>query len=285
MSAYSIDVNEADFDENVIQASKKLPVVIDFWAEWCGPCRVLKPLLERLAAEYGGKFILAKVDSDKNPGIAGRYGIRGIPTVIGIIDGEEVERFSGAQPEGQVRQFLDRLIPSPADELRQAAMEIYGQGNAEQALKILAEASEVDPKNLEVRISAAEILLHTGRAHEAKKLIESLPADQRASDKVKTLLARLDFAEKGESLPDVATLEQRIAADGNDLDARLQLASAHVAKEQYEPALEQLLEIVRRDREFGDEIGRKTMLSVFSLLGNAGELVSRYRRLLASALN
>jgi putative thioredoxin len=285
MPTFSIDVSEADFEEKVIAASHNLPVVVDFWAEWCGPCRILKPLLEKLAAEYHGKFLLAKVNSDENMRIAGRFQVRGIPTVVGIINGQEVERFTGAQPEGALRQFLDRLIPSPAEELRHAALEVYHQGDTEKALKILADASEVDPKNVEVRITAAEILLHSGRHAEARQLLETLPADRRTDEKVVTLLARLDFAEKGQSLPDAATLEARIAADGDDLDARLQLAELCVVREEYEPALEQLLEIVRRDRKFRDDIARKTMLSVFNLLGGQGELVSRYRRLLASALN
>lgn len=285
MSVFSIDVTEADFDEQVIQASHGVPVVVDFWAEWCGPCRVLKPMLEKLAAEYRGKFILAKVNSDENQRIAGRFAVRGIPTVVALVDGEEANRFSGAQPEGEVRRFLDALIPSPAEELRHAAMEIFRQGDAEEALKILAEASKIDPDNAGVRVAAAEILLHLGRPEEARQLLESLPADKRTDAKVVTLLARLEFAEKGRALPDAATLEARIRADENDLEARLQLANLLITQEQFEAALAQLLEIVRRDRKFGDDIGRKSMLSVFNLLGGEGDLVSRYRRLLASALN
>lgn len=285
MSPFSIDVTEADFDEKVVQASHGVPVVVDFWAEWCGPCRVLKPMLEKLAAEYQGKFILAKVNSDENQRIAGRFGIRGIPTVIALVNGEEVERFTGAQPEGMVRQFLDRLIPSPAEELRHTAMEIFQQGDADKALRVLGEASELDPQNAEVRIAAAEILLHTGKPHEARQLLDTLPADKRADAKVVTLLARLAFAEKGQALPEAGELEQRIKTDENDLQARLDLAELLVARENYEEALDHLLEIVRRDRQFGEDIGRKTMLSVFNLLGGEGELVSKYRRLLASALN
>jgi putative thioredoxin len=204
---------------------------------------------------------------------------------VALVDGEEADRFTGAQPEGMVRQFLDRMIPSPADELRHAAMEIFQQGDADKALRILGEASELDPQNADVRIAAAEILLHTDKPHEARQILDSLPGDKRTDAKVVTLLARLEFAEKGQALPDAAELEQRIRSDENDLQARLELAELLVAQERYEEALDQLLEIIRRDRKFGDDIGRKTMLSVFNLLGGEGPLVGKYRRLLASALN
>lgn len=285
MSAYALDVTEADFDQQVIEASRTTPVVIDFWAEWCGPCRVLKPMLEKLAEEYQGKFILAKVDSDENARIAGRYAVRGIPTVVAIVNGEEVDRFSGAIPEGQVRKFLDKLIPSPAAELRRQATEAYHGGDTQGALALLAEASKLVPEDTDTRLLAAEILLHSGNPAEARQLVDSLPPLVRMEDKVVTLLARLDFAEKGQTLPGAEDLQARLQADENDLEARLQLANLYVSREQYDPALEQLLEIVKRNRAFQEDVGRKTMLQVFSLLGGEGELVSKYRKLLASALN
>lgn len=285
MSPYALDVTEADFDQQVIEASKTTPVVIDFWAEWCGPCRVLKPMLEKLAEEYQGKFILAKVDSDENARIAGRYAVRGIPTVVAVVNGEEVDRFSGAIPEGQVRKFLDKLIPSPAAELRRQATETYHQGDTQGALALLAQASQLAPEDTDTRLLAAEILLHSGNPAEARQLVDSLPPVVRMEDKVVTLLARLDFAEKGQSLPGAEALQARLQANENDLEARLQLANLYVAREQYDPALEQLLEIVKRDRAFQEDIGRKTMLQVFNLLGGEGEVVSKYRKLLASALN
>lgn len=284
MSAFSLDVTRDTFQQAVIEGSKQTLVLVDFWATWCGPCRALKPILEKLAEEYQGKFVLAKVETDANQELAAQYGIRGVPNVKAFINGEVVDEFSGALPEGQVRQFIDRLIPSPADGLRQQAAALVAEGNPAQALKLLGEASQLDPKNEWVRVDAAAIMLNAGEMEEARRLLASLSPATAQESAVQELLARLAFADKAKDLPAAGTLSQRIAANENDLDARLQLANLLIAQQQYEPALAQLLEIVQRDKSYADEAGRKTMLSLFQLLGNS-ELVSRYRRLLASALN
>jgi putative thioredoxin len=280
MSAHALDVGLADFGQNVLEASKQRPVVVDFWAPWCGPCKSLKPILEKLAAEYGGKFLLAKINSDENQELAARYAVRGIPSVKAFIDGEVVDEFSGALPEAEVRAFLDRLIPRPADELRLQAADARAAGDLSAALQRLAEASKLDPANVGVRVDAAEIMLDLEEAGEAERLLGSVADD--ADPRVPQLRARMQFL--GAAGEDEAALRARVAANENDLDARLQLANLLVAAARYEAGMDELLEIVRRDRSFGDDIGRKTLLSVFNLLGG-GELVSRYRRMLASALN
>ncbi|MHB1083762.1 MAG: tetratricopeptide repeat protein [Thiobacillus sp.] len=280
MSEHARDVGLADFQQHVLEESNIRPVVVDFWAPWCGPCKSLKPILEKLAAEYGGKFLLAKVNSDDNQELATRFGVRGIPSVKAFINGEPVDEFSGALPESEVRNFIDRLLPSPAEDMRAHAAELRLAGDMPGALQQLAEASRLDPEHVGIRLDATEIMLDLGEADEARRLIGNLPDD--ADPRVPQLRARLQFM--GEAGEDEAALSARIAANENDLDARLKLANLFVASGRYEPGMDQMLEIVQRDRSFGDDIGRKTLLSVFDLLGG-GELLSLYRRKLASALN
>jgi putative thioredoxin len=286
MSAHSFDVTNENFQQVVIEGSKQAPVLVDFWAPWCGPCKSLKPILEKLADEYQGKFTLAKVNSDENQALATQFGVRGIPNVKAFVDGEMVDEFSGAIPESAAREFIDRLVPSPGDELRAQAMTLYReQKDTAQALQMLATASSMDPQNERIRIDAAEIMLDTGELEEAKRLLSSLHPATQGESRVATLLARVQFADSTDASGDTAALEQRIAANGDDLETRFQLAKTYVILQQHEAAMDQLLEIIRRDRAFQDDAARKTMLAIFSLLGGQGEIVSKYRRLLASALH
>ena len=283
MAAHAIDVSTDTFEREVIEASRQAPVLVDFWAPWCGPCRVLKPVLEKLAAEYQGKFRLAKVNSDENPELSAQYGVRSIPSVKAFVDGKLADEFLGARPESAVREFIEGLLPSPADLLRKDAMDAAAREDSDRALTLLAQAAELDPMNDAVHADTAEILLARGRIAEAKAAAGRLSPLASQDRRIGTLLAQLQFADGANVDP--SALEARIAGNPNDLEARLQLAKALVTQRRYEPALEQLLEIIRRDRKWNDEAGRKTMLSVFDVLGGQGELVSKYRRQLAAALN
>lgn len=282
---HSIDVSTQNFKEIVIDGSHKTPVVVDFWAPWCGPCKVLKPILEKLAEEYQGKFVLAKVNSDENQELSAQFGVRGIPTVKAIKNGQIVDEFSGALPENAVREWLDRLIPSAADELRLQAQQIYTQGQTEQALAMLQQALQMGDENHHIKIDMASILADQARYQEAMDIIDNLPANMKMDEAVGRLTTQIEVALKSQHLEGEDVLLQKIANNPDDLQARLDLANVYISQQQYENAIEQCFEIIKRDRSFNEDIGRKTVVSVFNLLNNEGDIVRTYRRKLATLLN
>jgi len=282
----ALDVSQADFEEKVVAASQKQPVAIDFWAPWCAPCKVLKPILEKLADEYKGKFLLAKVNSDENQEIAARYAVRGIPSVKAMVDGKIVNEFTGALPEGMVRDWLDKIIPSPAEELRREAQQLSAAGDLDGALQKLTKASTLDADNEWVRVDAAELLLAMGNPDDAQPLLDSLKdLDILKDARVLQLKAQVRLAEMRAEGESEAKLAAAVSANESDLESRLKLANVLIAANRPAEGMDQLLEIVRRDRKFKDDIGRKTLLDVFNLLGGQHELVAEYRRKLAVLLN
>ncbi|MEW6678673.1 MAG: co-chaperone YbbN [Pseudomonadota bacterium] len=284
MSQFAFDVDASNFQSVVLEGSMNVPVVVDFWAPWCGPCKSLKPILEKLAEEFQGKFILAKVNADDNQELAAQFGVRGIPDVKAVYQGKIVDQFSGALPESAVREFLARIIPSPADELRAKAADQRADGDLAGALQTLGEASRLDAQNEDVRIDAADILLDLEEADEAKRLLDSLSPVKQMDDRVQRLRAKLAFAQGGQTEGDETELRNRIAAQPDDMEPRMDLANLLIASGRHQEGLDTLLDMVRLDRTWNEEAARKQILAVFNLLG-AHPLVSEYRRKLASALN
>lgn len=279
------DVSAQDFDARVLQKSHELPVLVDFWAAWCAPCRMLTPVLVRLAQGYGGKFLLAKVDTDAERELAARYGIRGLPTVKMFRKGEAVDEFVGVQPEAIVRQLIERHLPRASEAPLQQAAAAHAAGKTTEAVEILRHALLSAPNDDALKLKLAELHLEQSSVEEARKLLAGLSAQAKAQPTARALLARTDFALIAAAAPSATELEQTIARDANNVQARAQLGALRVIAQDYEGALQQLLEIVRRDRNFGEDSGRKQMLAVFDILGGKGALVSRYRNLLSTALN
>jgi putative thioredoxin len=281
MNAEIIEVFEENFEQEVIERSRKLPVVVDFWAPWCGPCRTLGPLLERLAGEFAGQFVLAKINVDENPLLAQAFRVQSIPYVVALRDGRVVAQFVGAQPEAAVREFLAALLPSDAERLAAQGQARLAAGQKAQAESLFRQALEKDPRCGSALVGLARLLLERGEEEEAKALLERVVSDPWRAQ-AERVLAELRLRQEG--VADEASLRERLAKNPADLEARLQLGKRLAAEGRYAEALEELLEVVRRDRNFQDQAARKAMLDIFQVLGSGNELAERYRAELANVL-
>ena len=284
MTTVSMDTTADSFERDVIEASRSQPVVVDFWAPWCGPCRALKPILEKLASEYAGKFVLVKLNTDEHPEPAARYGVRGIPNVKAFVDGEVANEFVGALPESGVRAFLDSLVPSAAENLRRAAVQAITDGDFEGAESNLREAIALEPANVAAQTELAELLAARGDMPGAEAVLAALP-EHESSERLDALRARVAGWRTVQGLPSADALKERIAANPADLGARLALGEWLAVEARFESAMKELLEVVRCDRGDLREQARQALLRVFNLASGDPDLVREYRRQLASALN
>jgi len=283
MSNFIVNIDESNAAQLLIDESHKRPVVVDFWADWCEPCKVLMPLLEKIANEYKGAFLLAKVNADDQQMIAQQFGVRSLPTVMVMQNGQPVDGFAGAQPEAQVRQMLEKYLPKPWDGLLQMAMEAMDAGDFAAALSPLRQAWEDSGRRLDITLAYARALIESLRLEEAETVLATVRlADQDAA--WEQLRAQLEIKREAAKSPEIEALEQRLAAAPDDLELRHQLAVQYTNSGQFKDAMECLIGILRVDLGHSDGATRKLLLDTIASLGKGAPLAAEYQRKLYSLL-
>ena len=281
-TTHVFEVHQETFEADVLQASLTTPIVVDFWATWCGPCKALGPVLEKLAAEYNGAFRLGKVDVDQEQELAAMFGVKSIPTVVLVKDGQVLDGFAGARPEGQVREFLaPHVQPLPATD--DAAAAETEPEIPEQAINRLQQAIAETPANAELKLDLAVALQQAGRDDAAAAELAGLPVNLATDERAVRLRSRLELARAAQGAPDVAALQKRVETDASDWDAHDQLGVRLLAAGDAEAGLEQFLAILQHAPEWNDGQAKKRLLAAFASLDDAA-LVGRYRRRMASML-
>ncbi len=285
LSPYVFDASAENFNRLVLENSHKGPVLVHFWTPKAGPCFILMPRLVKLAAEYGGKFLLVMLNADTLPELARRFSVNSVPTVKFFWRGEIAHTIHGADPDSSFREVLDRFIAGDANRAHALGVAAWQSGKLDQARMLLANAAMAEPDKLAIPRDLAKLLWSTGDGEQALKLLDSLPPDARSAAEIAPLYAHLSLAEAARTAPPLAELDTMIATQPNQLDARYQRAAVLLANDDYAAAMAALLEIARTDRSYRHDIGRTSLLALFELLGNAHPLTQQYRRALSESLH
>ena len=281
------DATDASFMADVVEASKTTPVIVDFWAPWCGPCKQLGPALEKAVTAAKGAVKLVKIDIDKNPAFAGQLRVQSIPAVFAFVDGRPVDGFMGALPDSQVKQFVDRLAKqgeggaSPVDDILDMARESLELGDLGGAAQAFAEALRHDPQNVKAIAGLARVYLSSGDTERAQEILAMVPEGAKDAE-LDSVRAALALAAEGDA--ETAEFEQRLAADAGDHEARLELAKALAGRGRMEEAVDHLLTIIEADREWNDQAARKQLLTIFEAAGHTSEVAKQGRRRLSAIL-
>ncbi len=283
MSDFIVNIDESNAAQLLIEESHNRPVVVDFWADWCEPCKVLIPLLEKIANEYQGAFLLAKVNADQQQGITQQFGVRSLPTVMVIQNGQPVDGFTGAQSEVQVREMLSKYLPKPWDGQLQLAKEAMDQGDFAAALAPLRQAWDESNKLHEITIAYVHALIECKRLDEAETILADIRmVDQDAA--YEQLVAQLKIKREAAQSPEIEALVQQLKIDPDNLDLRCQLAVQYTSDGQYKEAMEYLIGVLSIDKEHGDGSTKKTLLDTIASLGKGDPLAVEFQRKLYSML-
>ncbi|WP_313499195.1 thioredoxin [Stutzerimonas nitrititolerans] len=285
-TSFIFDVTASNFEQLVLENSFHKPVLVDFWAEWCAPCKALMPLLAKITEEYQGELLLAKVNCDIEQEVVARFGVRSLPTVVLFKDGQPVDGFAGAQPEAAIRALLEPHVQQPATpeaDLLESAQALFAEGRIGEAENLLKQLLTDDNENAAALILYARCLAERGELGEAETVLGAVKGDAH-KQALAAARAQLTFLRQANDLPEVADLKSRLAQNGEDDEATYQLAIQQLARQQYETALDALLRLFVRNRNYADGLPHKTLLQVFDLLGNDHPLVMTYRRKLYQAI-
>lgn len=282
MNPWTVEVGEENFETEVLERSRGTPVVVDFWAPWCGPCKVLGPVLERLAEEHKGDFILAKVNVDENPELAALFRIQGIPAVKIFKEGMLADEFTGSLPENAVREILSGILPTESDRESEAAAKLATDGQPEKAKAAYERILRADPNHPKALLGLGRVLLASGDGERALEQLERVPLTSAERKEADILIARQTLKEAGGQ--DEAELRRAVQSAPDDPEKRFALAQALAAREKYEEAFREFLAVLKKDRGFGDDAARKAMVTIFEVLGNDHPLTEKYRAELAKVL-
>ena len=282
---FVIDIQDsAHFEQQVIEASKQQPVLVDFWAEWCQPCKILIPLLTQLANDYNGAFILAKVNADEQQELVAAAGVRNLPTVKLFKDGMVVDEFMGAKPESELRDFLNAHVNKEEDNKINEALALSESGEHEQAITMLKSLNQEEPSNVDVYVAIAQVYLQSGDLDNCDAVLKALPANVQVSNEAKQIQDELNLIRATSDSPKVDELLSQLEKDPEQHDIRIQLANQYIVSHQYEQALESLLYILVRDMNFQEGEAKTSMLKIFEILGPGEPLTRKYRSKLATLL-
>ncbi|QDG53628.1 co-chaperone YbbN [Persicimonas caeni] len=274
-----IDVTDQNFEQEVIARSHDVPVVVDFWAPWCGPCRALGPTLESMAAKAGGEWILAKVNVDNNQQSAQRFGVRGIPAVKAFVDGRMVDEFTGALPQSRIEAWLDGILPSEPDAQLDEAEALEESGDLDAAASIYEQVLDEDPDHIDALLGMARVSAMRGENERAEELLDQVPIAERDGEYERVLLD----VQAAQFAP-VDELQARVEEDAADLESRWQLGIKLASQRRFDEALDHLLQIVIRDRGFRDDAGRETMVRIFEVMGPNTDEVREWQKKLGRAM-